>query len=241
MLYEILTGQSAEFDNINELIPELPRFRTAFPILPDGGRLIKTHEAYRKDYQKAVYIVRDIRDIVLSQYARETELGMLDGLYKSFDDYLPPFMQGRTTGFGPWHRHVQSWLESPPAKKDNLLVVHFQDLRTNTEDLLVQIAEFLGARPDLKRIQDAIANNSLEKMRVKEDRAQKLHKSTGEEGRFVRKGAIQGWRQKLTEAQIQLIEQYAGTELARLGYPTGYVAARQDLGVPVLARGGGEL
>jgi len=30
---------------------------------------------------------------------------------------------------------------------------------------------------------------------------------------------VQGWRSKLTPAQVQLIEQYAGPALIRLGYP----------------------
>jgi hypothetical protein len=57
-------------------------------------------------------------------------------------------------------------------------------------------------------------------MRARESQAQKLHKSTREEGRFVRKGAVMGWREKLTEAQLELIEQHAGETMARMGYPS---------------------
>jgi hypothetical protein len=57
-------------------------------------------------------------------------------------------------------------------------------------------------------------------MRGREKQAQKLHQSAREDGRFVRKGAIMGWREKFTEPQLELIEQYAGETMARMGYPS---------------------
>ena len=229
MLSEILTGHPAEFDNINEVIPEVRIHRMGAPILPSGGRLIKTHEAYRSDYKKAIYLLRDVRDVVLSLYKRETELHMLDGLYSNFDDYLRAFLRGKTTHFGTWHHHVQSWLQSPLANTDNLLVIQFEDMRRNTEKTLAQIVEFIGSSADANVIQDAIRNNSLERMRAKEKRARTTPTSTqvnwiGRDGRFVGKGSVGGWREKLTPAQVQLIEDYAGEELARLRYSTGTLA-----------------
>src|ERR1700737_891797 len=66
ILFEILTGEDAGFRNIETCIPEIGTNRGVSPILPGGGRLIKTHEKYRKDYTKAVLLVRDPRDVLLS-------------------------------------------------------------------------------------------------------------------------------------------------------------------------------
>jgi hypothetical protein len=44
-------------------------------------------------------------------------------------------------------------------------------------------------------------------------------KSSREEGRFVHKGEVGGWRSKLTAAQLNLIDRWTGQALARLGYP----------------------
>ena len=57
-------------------------------------------------------------------------------------------------------------------------------------------------------------------MRAKEDRAKTLPKSPGEQGRWIGKGAIDGWRKKLTEQQLRVVNEYAGDMLARLEYPT---------------------
>jgi len=44
-------------------------------------------------------------------------------------------------------------------------------------------------------------------------------------GWFVRKWAVQGWRNVVTLAQLQLFEQYFGAELAEREYPSVLEAA----------------
>jgi hypothetical protein len=235
-LLEILTGQEARFENIKKLMPKvgdhgvpgaaiLRAMQIILPaqplaMVPGGGRLIHTHEPYRKEYKKAIYLVRDVRDVALSEYAQQKEMDALKhyGL-TDFESYLAPFLVGRIERFGNWRRHVTSWLECPLARSGNLLVIRFEDLRRNTEPLLAQIVEFLGATVDREVIRRGMANNTLERMRAKEDTTNALHRSTSEEGRFVRRGAVGGWRERLTSSQIALIERYAGGTLARLGYP----------------------
>ena len=47
--------------------------------------------------------------------------------------------------------------------------------------------------------------------------------------RFVRSGSMQGWRAKLTPAQLELFDKHAGSALERLGYPlSNAVAAAVD-------------
>jgi hypothetical protein len=96
---------------------------------------------------------------------------------------------------------------------------------------------FLGVAADLRIIRKAIEDNSLQQMRAKEDKARRAgeqtalleaNKKIGEEGRFVRKGAVGGWRSKLTDAQIKIIDQYAGDMLATLGYESGVVEERRS-------------
>jgi hypothetical protein len=88
------------------------------------------------------------------------------------------------------------------------------------------MAQFLGVVVDHDRIRSTVKDNSLERMRAKEDSSRKydpksLGRQTGEEHRFVRKGSVGGWRERLTDAQLSLIDEFAGPVLARLGYPTG--------------------
>lgn len=226
LLTRILTGQSAGFDNVNQVIAEIGIHHNARMLLPGAGRLIKTHELYRPCYKRAIYLVRDVRDVLLSQYSREKELGLV--WWTDFDGYISDFLQGTVNGFGPWQEHLPCWLDSPLARRGDMLVVPFEQMRRNTQEKLEQVLDFLGFQVHPEIIAEAIADNSLERMRAREKKAQKLHQTDSEEGRFVRKGAVMGWREKLTEPQLELIEKYAGETMARAGYPSWKTVARQS-------------
>lgn len=218
MLTRILTGRPAGFDNVNSVIAEIGIHKDALPLLPGEGRLIKTHELYRPTYKRAIYLVRDVRDVLLSQYSRENELGLV--WWGNLDGYVEAFVKGSINGFGPWQEHIPNWLDSPLAKRGDLLMVKFADMRRDTQQTLERVVDFLGFEVDRKVIADAIADNTVEKMREREKQAKTLYKTTSEEGRFVRKGAIMGWREKLSEHQLELIERYAGATMRRMGFPS---------------------
>jgi hypothetical protein len=218
MLTRILTGKSAGFDNVNSVIAEVGIHKDALPLLPGEGRLIKTHELYRPAYKRAIYLVRDLRDSLLSQYSREKELGLV--WWADFDGYIEAFLKGTINGFGSWQEHVPNWLDSPLAKRGDILVVPFEQMRKNPQEKLEVILDYLGFKIDPQVIAEAIADNTLERMRERENKAHKLHKSKREEGRFVRQGAIMGWREKFTQPQLEMIEHYAGEMLARMAYPS---------------------
>ncbi|MGB2606391.1 MAG: sulfotransferase domain-containing protein [Candidatus Sulfotelmatobacter sp.] len=229
ILVEILTGEPAGFLNVNSAIPEIGTHGRARPILPGGGRLIKTHEPYRRNYRRAIYLVRDVRDVLFSVEACDREFGWANYFShgRDFDGYLESFLNGGTMRFRSWQGHVHSFLDSPTAASGNMLLVHYEEMRRNTEATLLQILEFLEVDADPSAVRNAIANNTLERMRAKEDSVKKpdvkLTKGTllrgHKKGRFVGKGALGGWREKLTPEQLQLIDRYAGDAMQRLGYP----------------------
>jgi hypothetical protein len=234
MLYEVLSGEDAGFRKIEDRLPEIHRHRGSQPILPGGGRLIKTHENYRNDYRRAVLLVRDVRDVFLSNYAGYAALGLAPIVSKGdIDSFLLSFLEGRALHTGSWQQHTQSWLESPIAKNGNLMVIRYEDLRKNPEEGVGQLLEYVGIKADPQVIRRAIENNTLQQMRAKEDKAKKAGETSillgrrteafDETSRFVRKGAVGGWRSKLTDAQVKIVEQYAGDTLATLGYEPGLV------------------
>jgi Sulfotransferase domain len=224
-LGEALSGVPASFETIQRIIPEIGIHAHAYPLLPGGGRLIKTHEPYRREYKRAIYIVRDVRDVMLSSFARETALDVVH--IHTLDDYVRPFMQGKMTRFGSWQEHVDGWMNSALAKRGDLLLLTFEEMRKDPESAVARCLEFLGIKVDPSVTQSAVLNNSLEKMRTKEDQATRLPKSPGEEGRQVGKGEIQGWRQKLTQRQLEIVDEFAGDILTRLDYPKG-VSSRSE-------------
>jgi hypothetical protein len=223
-LFEILTGQPATFQSVNRGLRGPGSHYRGLPLLPDKGRFLSIHEPYRADYKKIVYLVRDVRDVVSSEFWYEKERGF--GC-SDFDEYLLRMLQGQKM-YGSWQDHVASWIHSEAAIKKNLLLIRYENMRRNPELVLSELVQFLGLPVDSESIRKAVANNALQEMRAKED----VHKSnpkkvrfperpegpSREEGRFIRQGKVGGWREQLSDSQVRLIERYAGSTLVELGY-----------------------
>jgi len=141
------------------------------------------------------------------------------------DDFVKAFVAGKASPHGTWHRNVMSWMESPLVDSGNLLLIRYETLRADTESTLAAIVRFLGVSVDREIITTAIANNSLQRMRAKEDHALKNGVEVSGEtvrsrGRSVRRGSVGEWVERLTIEQARLIEEHAGGLLSTLNYPS---------------------
>src|SRR6185437_14410726 len=110
VLYECLVGQSADFEVVDKTLPGLGAHRDAPGVLRNGGRLIHTHERLRPPGSTAVYLVRDPRAVVLSEYRfnqrRQIPVGTLD-------EFVRQFIKGRTSPHGSWATCVMYWKSLP--------------------------------------------------------------------------------------------------------------------------------
>ncbi len=221
LLLELLTrAGGAGFENVNRMIPDVGGQAASPPLVANGGRLIKTHETYRREYGKAVYLVRDLRDVVISEFEYENAN---ERISEDFDRFVMLSLKGRVNGYGSWQDHVASWTKSPLAGDGRLLVIKFEQMKARTEDVLAEILDFIGVNRDRTAIRQAIENNNLQRMKEKEDRAPQTSaygrgSGNGDQKRFIRNGSTGGWRARLSDAQVQMIERQAGTGLVRMGY-----------------------
>jgi hypothetical protein len=214
MLLEILAGQAADFSTTNKMLPDIGKQQSGAPVLAGNGRLIKTHELFRPQYRKAIYLVRDPRDVALSEFAYQKALGLE---YCDFDSYLYRFLQGRVNSFGSWIEHATSWINAADAGRSEVLPVNFEELKHKPEEQLGRLLDFLQM-PELKeRVSGAIANNSLAHM--KEQEKVKPQRASAK-GQFIRSGSVGGWRSVFTSRQAEIVQQFAGNLMARLGYAT---------------------
>jgi len=224
-LFEILSGEPSSFDKVNAALRGISDYQHGAGLLPGNGRFIGTHEPYRPAYRRAVYLVRDVRDVALSEYAFEKNLGIARN---SMDAYLEDLLLGRKR-HGSWRNHVESWIDSPLAKSGDLFFIRYEDLRKDSVDVFRQMVDFLRVNVNIETIERAVANNTVQRMREKEDSLYKQHgyaavprrpkKGVEAGGRFVRSGSIGGWQGRLSSQQLKLIERHAGSTLMRLGYP----------------------
>lgn len=211
VMFDCLVGEPSGFGNVNYAIPDVKLRKHGLPLMPDGGRLIKTHEAYHPEYRRAVYLVRDPRDVALSEYAYQTALGLVTA---DLDSYLRTFVSTAVNPFASWRDHVNSWLSAPLSSED-LLIVRFEDARADTFGTLVRIVRFFGLTPNEGRIRAAIANNTVERMKAKE---KETPQRASAKGKFIRSGSAGGWRNSLTPEQVRLFREHVGDAMAKLKY-----------------------
>jgi hypothetical protein len=216
LLYEALTGEESEFGSIWRAVPSLDKRDGARPVLRGGGRLLQTHETFCDGDRLVIYVVRDPRQVALSEYYWQRRNGTYAGTLTAF---VRDYCQGRSNPWGAWGDHVHYWRVSEPARNSHLLVVRYEELRADTFQTLGRVLDFLGARPDTDLVRRAVTNNSRAGMQAKEDAARERgwRVAARADLRFVNTGP-EGYREQLTGEQTEAIERAFAPEMAPLGY-----------------------
>jgi hypothetical protein len=216
MLAHALTGVATSFDATEDAIGQVGK-RTDVPaLLPGGGRILKSHEAFAAGVRArgpVVYVVRDGRDVAVSYHRQFERRGWNPG---PFSTYLPRFVAGQVDGYGPWGTHVTSWLDGRVARDGRLLTIRYEDLLDDPLGGLQETLEFLGASVDAEVVEAAVEANRFEEMRKRETESA-FHAKQGDKF-FVRRGIAGEWQETFSEADIALFDGAFGAVLDRLGY-----------------------
>jgi hypothetical protein len=116
---------------------------------------------------------------------------------------------------------VRYWLDSDAARRGDLHVVRYEDLRRDPVASVGGVVEHLGIHRSEGDIARAVEHNELTQMRAKEQRAPALEvKSHASAEPFVGRGGLGSWRSKLSSENVASIDRFAHDELVRLGYGT---------------------
>jgi sulfotransferase family protein len=219
MLTYMLSGREADFDHDSTVVGEVGSHRSTPSVLEGGGRLIKSHEPYsgpqRRFYRKAIYLVRDGRDVAVSYYYTLIRREIYTG---DFGPFLSLFLRGGIDGYGPWHQHVESWLASPLRDHGSLLVLKYEDLLNEPEQNLSAAMEFLGRPVGRGQVDDAVRMHSAERMRDRERQSRFHEEQKRSDIMFVRTAGPGDWARTFAAKDEELFAQVTGDLLPRLGY-----------------------
>jgi hypothetical protein len=216
LLFELLTGEEAFFWKVEFAFPIVGRHWRALRLLPEGGRLLKTHEPPRREYRKAIYLVRDARDVAVSEYHFQVHEGLFAG---TMDSFLSCFLRGTVNAYGSWMRHVESWQDAAARGNCDVLTIRYEDLRRMPEDTLQRVCAFLAIPATRADVEAAVQHNSIQRMRGKgTDPSLRPPGTSPRNAPLIRAGTIGGWREILNTGQIQALEYAAGATLLRMGY-----------------------
>jgi len=211
--------EPATWANIDRLIPD-PTGTTKrdFERMP-RPRIIKSHECFDPRYPRVVYIVRDPRDVLVSQYHYHRKLRKIED-DSPIEKFVTRFLAGETCPHGSWGQNVTTWLFTSEGSP-RFLLLRYEDLIADTARELVKVVNFLHLSAVEQQIAQAVERSSADRMR-KLEKAQAgkhtLFKGTRNDLSFVRAAGSGGWRNDLPAPQVARIEAAWGHLMHHLGY-----------------------
>jgi hypothetical protein len=220
LIANLIAGdQTVGWSNIERLVPDIYLGRDALYRALPRPRYFKSHEAYRPEYRRVVFIVRDPRDVAVSNYhfVRKAKLVPLDA---TIEDVTQQFMDGVFGPYGSWGENVGSWLGARRGTPD-FTVVRYEDLLADTEGQLARIAEALHLSIEAGALRRAVENSRADRMRELEQSQRMSHKflkSSRADIPFVRAATSGQWRSELPPEIARKIETAWHGLMRELGY-----------------------
>jgi Sulfotransferase domain len=205
--------------NIDRLIPgpEVMSKRH-FDHMP-RPRIIRSHDTFDPRYKRVIYIVRDPRDVVLSQYHHHRKRKLIEDGYP-FATFLEQFLRGETNEHGSWKQNVGSWLVARSGDPEFLLI-RYEDMIANTQRELARMAKFVGRNPDPACLAESVEKSSPDEMR----RLEKINaddcaltRGTRQDLSFVRAAKFGNWKSELQPADVAAIEESCAPLMKSVGY-----------------------
>ena len=114
------------FLNIEQIVPEPDLRSRNFLKKCPRPRVMKSHHPFDPRYKRVVHIVRDPRDVALSQYHFQIKRGMLK-TGTPVEEFAQRFVTGETSDYGSWGQNVGSWLIAR-YNTPGFLLLRYEDL-----------------------------------------------------------------------------------------------------------------
>jgi hypothetical protein len=213
-------NETVGFSNINRLLPApgvlSKRFLKSLP----RPRILKSHEPFDVRFKKVIYLVRDPRDVAVSEYHFDLKKRYIEPDV-TLEQFVKRFIAGTTSSYGSWWEHTASWIGARYGNP-GFLLVRYEDLLSDSIGETAKIAEFLGIQADRERLQAAVERSSADRMRKLEKQEADQWtgtKNTRKEIPFVRAAKSGGWKGTLPAHCVEEIEIAWAPLLNFLGYP----------------------
>ena len=209
-----------DFSNINDLVPDPEAMAKRDLERAPRPRLLKSHQYFDPRYPKVIYIVRDPRDVVLSEYHFDIKRRAIAEDFP-LTEFVARFIRGEVNHqSGTWFENAASWFYTRRGDS-RFLLVKYEALQSRAMDEMERIAGFLGISTDQERLAFAIEQSSADRMRELEKKQAHLWSSTRETRKdkpFVRSAKSGGWKAELPESGIAEIESAWGGLMRAMGY-----------------------
>jgi hypothetical protein len=219
------------FDNFHKINPAVPR-------------IFYTHDNYLRGYtgnlgdkkdfydKKVVLLVRRPQDVAVSQFfqwkyrMRPGKMAMNRYPPAGADLSVHDFVTNPDVGLPRIIDFMNVWATELPRIR-NLLLVRYEDLRSDTEQQLTRIVEFLGLESDAQHVRDAVEFATVENLRKMEKENYfwrsgsrvKAKDPNNPHSYKVRRAKVGGYRDYFDDAQLAEIDGMVDSRLSEVfGY-----------------------
>jgi len=212
--------KNPDFSNINDLLPDVEGMSKRDLARAPRPRVLKSHQYFDPRYPKVLYVVRDPRDVVLSEYHFDIKRRAIAEDFP-LQQFVSRFVRGELNHpYGTWGENVATWFYTR-GTDPRFLLVRYESLQSQAMEEMGRIAHFMGISPDPERLAFAIKQSAADRMRELEKKQAHLWsstKDTRQDKPFVRAAKAGGWKVELPEASLAEIESKWGGLMRDIGY-----------------------
>jgi hypothetical protein len=210
-LAALVFDRRCDWNSLNAVIPDAYSTPDEKLVHAPRPRIIKSHQGYDDRYPKVIYLVRDVRDVVVSYYYHQKGRGHFPQ-HHGFNTFFDWFVSDAVWP-GGWDHHVVGWLNNRARIPNGFLLVRYEDLLHDIRGQTKRILEFLHIERTDQDIRAASRWSSFEHVREME------RKAVQRKIPFVRNGKAGQWSEVLSDDQKRRANRKYGELLAELGYP----------------------
>ena len=222
--------KSPDFANINLVIPDPEALSKRKLAQLPRPRIIKSHQYFDPRYRRVIYVVRDPRDVALSQYHFHIKRTLIDDSYP-IERFVQRFVAGETSPYASWGENVAGWVATR-YQTPGFLLLRYEDMMADTAGELAKVAALLKLDASPERLAQAVERSSADRMRVLEKQQARKWSSTRNTRQdipFVRTAKSGNWKTGMPPASIATIETAWGPLMRWLGYETSSSAGRSGV------------
>lgn len=182
----ITSDELVTLQNIDQIVPDV--YSSAHLVnAMSSKRFIKTHHAFFDCYPLSIYIYRDYRDAMVSNFHYFKNRRNFKGDFSEFLNSEVAF-----NDFGTWQFHLTSAFNQKVRSPNSILILRYEDLLAKPGDEIQKIIDFSGIHPK-RSIEQVVKLCSFYNLKENENmHSGKYKKITGEN--FFRNGTSNQWK-----------------------------------------------
>lgn len=166
-----------------------------------------------------IYIVRNPLDVLVSYHYHlgksiaET-MKLLNGNNSNENQQLNRIKIQFEQYMGGWSHHVLSWIEQTQVP---VCIIRYEDLLNDPLTHFNKATSFAQIKHSQCDLKQAVDNTHFEKLKKQESKG-RFAETPNHNNNFFRKGIAGGWREYLTEEQVQEVIKNHSTVMTKMGY-----------------------